>query len=119
MSSQLGSDTGAMTKVADEDEEKRISLRVEAEETPASGQLVLKDRAGNELGLMRYRREDPSTIVIEHTEVDGTLRGQQGGRRFFDAMVEWARRRGLRVRSECPFTSSMFQKTPAAQDVLA
>jgi predicted GNAT family acetyltransferase len=108
-----------MTKVVDDDEEKRISLRVEAEETPSAGQLMLKDRAGNQLGLMRYRREDPATIVIEHTEVDGSLRGQRGGRRFFDAMVEWARKRGLRVRSECPFTTSMFKKTPDAQDVLA
>lgn len=108
-----------MATGVDEDEEKRISLRVEAEETPSSGRLMLMDRAGNELGQMQYRREDPATIVIEHTEVDGSLRGQRGGRRFFDAMVEWARKRGLRVRSECPFTSSMFQKTPDAQDVLA
>jgi predicted GNAT family acetyltransferase len=104
--------------VTDEDEGSRLSLRVEAEETPTSGQLKLMDRAGNELGHMRYRREG-SVVVIEHTEVDSTLRGQQGGRRFFDAMVEWARKRGLRVRSECPFTTSMFKRTPAAQDLLA
>jgi len=108
-----------MTMIANEDEEKRLSLRVEAEETPSSGQLMLVDRAGNELGHMRFRRESPSTIVIEHTEVDGTLRGHQGGRRFFEAMVQWARKRGLRVRSECPFTTSMFDKTPSARDVLA
>ena len=104
--------------MTDEDEGKRLSLRVEAEETPTSGQLKLMDRAGNELGHMRYRREG-SVVVIEHTEVDSTLRGQQGGRRFFDAMVAWARKRGLRVRSECPFTTSMFKRTPAAQDLLA
>lgn len=101
-----------------EDEVKRVSLRVEAEETPTSGQLRLMDRAGNELGHMRYRREG-AVVVIEHTEVDSSLRGHQGGRRFFDAMVEWARKRGLRVRSECPFTTSMFKRTPAAQDILA
>jgi predicted GNAT family acetyltransferase len=56
--------------------------------------------------------------VIEHTEVDGSLRGQNGGRRFFDAMVAWARKRGLKIRSECPFTTSMFQKTPSARDLL-
>ena len=103
--------------MTDEEEAKRVSLRVEAEETPTSGQLRLMDRAGNELGHMRYRREG-GVVVIEHTEVDSTLRGQQGGRRFFDAMVQWARTRGLRVRSECPFTTSMFKRTPAAQDLL-
>jgi predicted GNAT family acetyltransferase len=101
-----------------EEEEQRLSLRVEAEETPTSGQLRLMDRAGNELGHMRFRREDGSVVVIEHTEVDGSLRGQNGGRRFFDAMVAWARKRGLKIRSECPFTTSMFQKTPSARDLL-
>ncbi len=62
-------------------EEERLSLRVEAEETPTSGHLRLMDRAGNEVGHMRFRREGKKLIVIVHTEVDSSLRGQQGGRR--------------------------------------
>lgn len=109
---------GVRSTVIEDEENQRISLRVEAEETPTRGQLLLKDRAGNELGHMRFRREG-EVVTIEHTEVDSTLRGQQGGRRFFDAMVAWARKRGLRIQSECPFTTSMFQKTPSARDILA
>jgi predicted GNAT family acetyltransferase len=102
-----------------DDEEERPSLRVEADETPASGQLRLVDRAGNELGQMRFRRESSKVIVIEHTEVDSSLRGRQGGRRIFETMVAWARRTGTRIRSECPFTTAMFNRTPSARDVLA
>jgi predicted GNAT family acetyltransferase len=102
-----------------EERAKRISLRVEAEETPTSSKLRLMDRAGNELGHMRFRREDDSVIVIEHTVVDTSLRGHEGGRHFFDTMVAWCRRCGYKVRSECPFTTSMFQKTPAAHDIMA
>jgi len=105
--------------VESEEREKRISLRVEAEETPTSSRLRLIDRAGNELGHMRFRREGESVIVIEHTEVDSSLRGHEGGRRFFETMVAWARRCGFRIRSECPFTTTMFEKTPSAQDLLA
>ena len=76
------------------------------------------DRAGNEVGHMRFRRAEPGVIVIEHTEVESALRGRQGGRRIFECMVDWARRTGTRVRSECPFTTSMFKRTPAARDVL-
>lgn len=114
------SDLGARKTVTvhEEDEDKRLSLRVEAEETPTKGQLLLKDRAGNELGHMRFRREGEGVVVIEHTEVDSSLRGRQGGRRFFEAMIEWARKRGLRIKSECPFTTTMFQRTPAARDLL-
>lgn len=101
------------------DEEERPSIRVEAEETPASSRLRLMDRAGNELGHMRFRREGEKLIVIEHTEVDSSFRGRQGGRRIFECMVGWARRTGTQVKSECPFTTSMFERTPSAQDVLA
>ena len=100
------------------EEDRRPSLRVEAEETPTSGKLRLMDRAGNELGHMRFRRESPKSIVIEHTEVDSSLRGQQGGRRIFERMVEWARRTRTTVRSECPFTTAMFDRTPSARDIL-
>jgi predicted GNAT family acetyltransferase len=100
-------------------EDERLSLRVEAEETPTSGHLRLIDRAGNEVGHMRFRREGKKLIVIVHTEVDSSLRGQQGGRRIFERMVEWARKTGTRVRSECPFTNAMFARTPSARDVLA
>lgn len=101
------------------DEDERPSLRVEAQETPKSGHLRLMDRAGNELGHMRFRREADKVIVIEHTEVDTSLRGGQGGRRIFECMVAWARKTGTRVKSECPFTTSMFERTPSAHDVLA
>ena len=101
------------------DEDQRPSLRVEAEKAEDRGHLRLMDRAGNELGHMRFRCEGDDVVVIEHTEVDSSLRGHQGGRRFFDAMVTWARKRGFRVKSECPFTTSMFDKTPSARDVLA
>ena len=101
------------------DEDERLSLRVEAEETPASGHLWLVDRAGNQLGHMRFRREGGNVIVIEHTEVDSSLRGRSGGRRIFESMVAWARRTQTRVRSECPFTTKMFDHTPSAQDILA
>ncbi len=101
------------------DEEKRPTLRVEAEETPSVGHLRLMDRAGNELGHMRFRRESKKVIVIVHTEVDSSIRGEQGGRRIFERMVEWARKTGTQVRSECPFTTVMFKRTPSARDILA
>jgi len=68
---------------------------------------------------MTFRREAEDLIIIEHAKVDSSLRGKQGGLRFFDGMVAWARETGTRIRSECPFTTSMFDRTPEAQDVLA
>lgn len=94
-------------------------MRVETEETPTSRHLRLIDRAGNELGRMRFHREGESVVVIEHTEVDSSLRGHEGGRQLFEKVVAWARRCGYRVRSQCPFTARMFDRTPSAQDIRA
>jgi predicted GNAT family acetyltransferase len=101
------------------DETEPIDLRVEVEEDPPRGRFKLVDQSGAVLGEMRFTREGNDLIVIEHTEVDRSLRGKQGGRRFFEGMVEWARETGTRIRSECPFTTSMFDREPSSRDVLA
>jgi predicted GNAT family acetyltransferase len=98
----------------------QIDLHIEVEEEdPSRGRLVLRDDAERELGEMRYRREQEDLVVIEHTEVDSSLRGKNGGRRFFEGMVAWARESGTRIRSECPFTTRMFERDPSSRDVLA
>jgi predicted GNAT family acetyltransferase len=74
--------------------------------------------ADQELGEMRFRREGDDLVIIEHTEVDSSLRGKNGGRRFFEGMVAWARETGARIRSECPFTTKMFEREPSSRDVL-
>ncbi|MFZ1865163.1 MAG: GNAT family N-acetyltransferase [Polyangiales bacterium] len=99
---------------------EEIHLRIEIEEEePPRGRLVLIDDAGRELGEMRYRREGKDLVVIEHTEVDPSLRGKHGGRRFFEGMVAWARDTGTKIRSECPFTTRMFERERSSHDVLA
>lgn len=107
-----------LTAMTEETEE--IELHVEVEEgEPPKGRLVLLDESNRELGEMLFRREGESIVVIEHTEVDSSLRGKNGGRRFFEGMVGWARETGTQIRSECPFTTKMFEREPSSRDVLA
>lgn len=102
------------------DEAEEMDLRVELEEhKPSGGRLLLLDEQDRELGEMRFRREGEDLIVIEHTEVDPSLRGKHGGRRFFEGMVAWARGTGTSIRSECPFTTRMFEREESSRDVLA
>jgi len=100
-------------------ETEDIDLRIEVEENePPRGRLVLLGEADEELGEMRFHREADDLVIIEHTEVDSSLRGKNGGRRFFEGMVAWARDTGTRIRSECPFTTKMFEREPSSRDVL-
>jgi len=95
------------------------TLQVELEETPPRGRFKLLGSEGQMLGQMTFSRARDDLIIIDHTEVDDSLRGQGGGARLFAGMVAWARRTNTKVMSTCPFASSMFERDPASRDILA
>lgn len=65
-----------------------------------------------------YSRIDGHTIIIEHTEVDKSLKGQGIGYSLVDAVVNWARAEELKILPLCPFAKAVFQRKPAYHDVL-
>lgn len=76
------------------------------------------DDGGATLGEMTFSRAREDLIIIDHTEVDDSLRGKGGGGRLFHGMVDWARTTGTKIMSTCPFANSMFERYPASRDVL-
>jgi len=52
------------------------TLRVEIEEHPPRGRFKLLNDAGQMLGEMTFSRARDDLIIIDHTEVDDSLRGQ-------------------------------------------
>jgi len=95
------------------------TLRVEIEEHPPRGRFKLLNDAGQMLGEMTFSRARDDLIIIDHTEVDDSLRGQKGGLRLFEGMVVWARETNTSIMSTCPFANAMFERDPSSQDVLA
>ncbi len=57
-------------------------------------------------------------MVIDHTMVDESLKGQGIGRKLLDAVVAMARKEKLRIRPVCPFVVAVFTKTPELHDIL-
>ncbi|HUR20526.1 MAG TPA: GNAT family N-acetyltransferase [Vicinamibacterales bacterium] len=76
------------------------------------------DRDGKRLAEMTYSVAGDGMVIIEHTEVDGSLRGTGAGKKLLAALVDWARAGEQKVRSNCSFSTSVFEKTPEFQDVL-
>lgn len=93
------------------------TLQVELEETPPRGRFKLVNDAGQMLGEMTFSRARDDLIIIDHTEVDESLRGKHGGSQLFHGMIAWARKTGTRIMSTCPFTNAMFDRNPETHDV--
>ena len=72
---------------------------------------------GNKLAEMTYRKEGDS-MIIDHTEVDESLRGKNVGYQLVENGVEFARNERLRIVPLCQFAKSVIEKTERFQDVL-
>lgn len=76
------------------------------------------DQDGVKLAEMVYVMAGSEKMIIEHTEVAESLKGQGIGMQLLEALVEEVRVTHIRVLPLCPFAKASFQKRPDLQDVL-
>ncbi|MEX0966722.1 MAG: GNAT family N-acetyltransferase [Bacteroidia bacterium] len=74
---------------------------------------------GQRLAEMVYVNAGSETLIIEHTEVNGSLKGKGIGRKLLGSLVEFARAEKIRVIALCPFAKAIFKRSPEWQDVLS
>ncbi|GAB3224176.1 N-acetyltransferase [Algoriphagus aestuariicola] len=67
---------------------------------------------------MVYVMAGPKRMIIEHTEVDESLKGKGAGVKMLEALVDFVRKEGVKVIPLCPFAKATFEKRPDLQDVL-
>lgn len=70
------------------------------------------------LAEMTYTLPSADKMIIEHTEVNDELKGQNVGYQLVHTAVEYARTHGLKIIPLCPFANSVFKKKPEYADVL-
>jgi predicted GNAT family acetyltransferase len=68
---------------------------------------------------MIYTMPSEDKMIIEHTEVDEVLQGQNVGYELVHAGVEYARHHGLKIIATCPFARAVLQNKPDWADVMA
>ena len=66
-----------------------------------------------------YANSGNDSIIIEHTEVNDKLKGQNIGLELVHKTVDHARKNGLKVSPVCSFARAVFDKSPDFKDVLA
>ena len=71
-----------------------------------------------EAGAIFYTSMGESRIILDHTEVEDTYRGQSIGKKILMYIVEFARENKIKIIPLCPYAKSVFDKTESIRDVL-
>lgn len=71
------------------------------------------------LAELVYSMSSPEKMIIEHTEVDDVLKGQNVGFELVSAAVQYARDHKIKILPICPFAKAVIDKRVDFQDVLA
>lgn len=74
---------------------------------------------GKKLARMDYVMAGEKKLIIEHTEVDDSLKGQGIGKKLLEKLVTFTRKEQILVMPLCSFAVAVFRKTPEWQDVLS
>ena len=66
--------------------------------------------AGKKVAEMTYSHPKPNMIIIEHTEVDESLKGQGVGYKLIEQAISFARKNNLKVEATCTYAKAILTK---------
>ena len=87
------------------------------EEEASKGRAYIKNDE-NTIAEMTFSKAGDQLLIIDHTEVDESMKGRGLGRKLLKKMVAHARENQLKVLPLCPFAKSVFDKDASIRDVL-
>ena len=91
-------------------------MEITHEETKSGGRYIAS--IGGTEAVMTYSRVSPALIIVDHTEVPDTLRGQGAGQALALHAVEEARKGGWKIIPLCPFFRSQADRHPEWRGVI-
>lgn len=80
--------------------------------------FVLLNDEQEEAGEMTWSNAGPEIMIIDHTFVDPTYRGQGLAEKLVAEGVEKARKEGKKIIPLCPFAKKEFEEKSEYADVL-
>ena len=75
--------------------------------------IIGKEKAGE----VTYKWEGENRIAIDHTEVFEGFNGQGIGKKLIHHVVEFAREKGYKIKTICPFAAKVFDQETAYADL--
>ena len=93
-------------------------MEIQRQEHGAKGAFFIEEN-GETLAKMTYSKAGETKIIIDHTEVDASRKGEGIGKDLVKAGVDFARQNNLKIIPLCPFAKTEFEKHAEFADVLA
>ena len=83
-------------------------MHIQQEEQNGKGKFFIN--TGNEISAEIDYSLLPGILIINHTEVDDKLRGQNIGYFLVNHTADYAREKNLKIIPICPFAKAIFEK---------
>ena len=93
-------------------------MEIQRQEHGAKGAFFIEEN-GERLAEMTYVKAGETKIIIDHTEVGVSLKGEGIGKDLVKAGVDFARQNNLKIVPLCSFAKAEFEKHAEFADVLA
>ncbi|MCM3706953.1 MULTISPECIES: GNAT family N-acetyltransferase [Cytobacillus] len=84
-----------------------------------NGRFFMNDEKGNMIAEITYTPSDDSVIMIDHTYVSDSLRGQGIAGKLLESVVQEARSKGYKIIPACSYAKAAFDRKSEYQDLLA
>ncbi len=92
-------------------------MEIQQENNENKGRFFYKED-GKILAEMTYSWAGTDRIIIDHTEVNDSLRGKGVGEAMVRKAVDFAREKSISIIPLCPFARATFGKHEELRDVL-
>ena len=93
-------------------------MLIQHSESGDRGVFYIESESAERVAELTYLEKN-GVLIIDHTEVNDSLRGKNIGYQLVSHAVDFARERGSKIRPLCPFAKAVIDKRPEMQDVLA
>ena len=92
-----------------------MDRKIQQQESGSKGSFFVEVE-GKRLAEMTYSVAGTERIIIDHTEVDDSLRGTGTGLKLVESAVNYAREKGIKLLPLCPFAKATLLKHPEWRD---
>lgn len=92
-------------------------MEIKQSENTTKGKFFVEEN-NKEIGALHYVYAGETKLIIDHTEVLVANEGHGIGKQLVNAVVNFARKKGIKIIPLCPYAKSIFERVPEYRDVL-